>query len=282
MLIAGMLTGSSFLDRTVYAKDGLTSDDENAGALKATPIELITNYNNYYEFSNDKKAVKVLAQDLTLHPWTITVDGEVENPFTIDIDDLTKLFAMEERIYRFRCVEGWSMVVPWTGFSLARLIDRARPTSRARFVAFESVHRRSEMPGQRAGSLIWPYREGLRIDEAMHPLTFAVTGLYGKPLPKQNGAPLRIAVPWKYGFKNPKAIVHIHLVPSQPATSWNVLAPSEYGFYGNVNPLVSHPRWSQQRENSIGEMKKHSTLMLNGYADQVAHLYAHNDAKALY
>ena len=282
MLIAGMLTGSSFLDRTVYAKDGLTSDDENAGALKATPIELITNYNNYYEFSNDKKAVKVLAQDLTLHPWTITVDGEVENPFTIDIDDLTKLFAMEERIYRFRCVEGWSMVVPWTGFSLARLIDRARPTSRARFVAFESVHRRSEMPGQRAGSLIWPYREGLRIDEAMHPLTFAVTGLYGKPLPKQNGAPLRIAVPWKYGFKNPKAIVHIRLVPSQPATSWNILAPSEYGFYGNVNPLVSHPRWSQQRENSIGEMKKHSTLMLNGYADQVAHLYAHNDAKALY
>ncbi|MFZ6726108.1 protein-methionine-sulfoxide reductase catalytic subunit MsrP [Undibacterium sp. MH2W] len=282
MLIAGMLTGSSFLDRTVYAKDGLTSDDENAGALKATPIELITNYNNYYEFSNDKKAVKVLAQDLTLHPWTITVDGEVENPFTIDIDDLTKLFAMEERIYRFRCVEGWSMVVPWTGFSLARLIDRARPTSRARFVAFESVHRRSEMPGQRAGSLIWPYREGLRIDEAMHPLTFAVTGLYGKPLPKQNGAPLRIAVPWKYGFKNPKAIVHIRLVSSQPATSWNILAPSEYGFYGNVNPLVSHPRWSQQRENSIGEMKKHSTLMLNGYADQVAYLYAHNDAKALY
>lgn len=247
-----------------------------------TPLADITSYNNYYEFSTDKKAVKTLAQALTVTPWAITVDGEVEKPFTVDADDLFKLFGREERIYRLRCVEGWAMVVPWSGFSLSKLIERARPTSRAKFVEFESLKRSSEMIGQRTGTLPWPYREALRIDEAMHPLTFAVTGLYGQPLPKQNGAPLRLAVPWKYGFKSAKAITRIRLVNDQPATSWNQLSPSEYGFYGNVNPQVPHPRWSQARESRIGELQKRPTLPFNGYAEQVADLYKGVDPKTLF
>lgn len=248
----------------------------------STPLADISSYNNYYEFSTDKKAVKVLAQALTLQPWTITVEGEVEKPFTVDADDLQRLFGNEERIYRLRCVEGWSMVVPWSGFPLSRLLERARPTSRARFVEFESLKRSSEMIGQRTGSLPWPYKEGLRIDEAMHPLAFAVTGLYGQSLPKQNGAPLRLALPWKYGFKSAKAIVKIRLVNDQPSTSWNLAGPSEYGFYGNVNPQVAHPRWSQARENRIGELQKRPTLPFNGYAEHVADLYKGQDPKVLY
>ena len=277
-----MATGTQCLTQNAFPAQRLMIGENGVGSEATTPLELIKNYINYYEFSNDKKASKVLAQELTLHPWKITIDGEVEKPYTLDIDDIAKLFPIEERIYRFRCVEGWSMVVPWMGFSLGNLIERARPTSRAKFVSFESLNRSSEMVGQRTGNLIRPYLEGLRIDEAMHPLTFAVTGLYGQSLPKQNGAPLRIIIPWKYGFKNPKAIVRINLVASQPLTSWSMLAPSEYGFYGNVNPKVPHPRWSQARENRIGEIQKHPTLMLNGYADQVAHLYSTIDAKALY
>jgi sulfoxide reductase catalytic subunit YedY len=223
-----------------------------------------------------------LAQALTLKPWTVHVEGEVEKPFTVDADDLARLFGVEERIYRLRCVEGWSMVVPWSGFALSKLIERARPTSRARFVAFESLQRSSEMIGQRGGSLPWPYREGLRIDEAMHPLAFAVTGLYGQSLPKQNGAPLRLALPWKYGFKSPKAITRIRLVNEQPPTSWSQLSPSEYGFYGNVNPQVAHPRWSQARENRLGELQKRPTLPFNGYAESVAALYQGQDPKSLY
>ena len=247
-----------------------------------TPLADVSGYNNYYEFSSDKKAVKVLAQALNTKPWTITVEGEVENPFTLDTDDLARLFGSEERIYRFRCVEAWSMVVPWSGFALSRLIERARPTSRARYVAFESLQRSSEMIGQRGGSLAWPYREALRMDEAMHPLAFAVTGLYGQPLPKQNGAPLRLALPWKYGYKNAKAITRIRLVSEQPATAWNQLSPSEYGFYGNVNPQVPHPRWSQARENRLGELQKRATLPFNGYAQWVSDLYRGQDAKALF
>jgi methionine sulfoxide reductase catalytic subunit len=247
-----------------------------------TPLADITGYNNYYEFSTDKKAVKTLAQALTLQPWTISVSGEVEQPYTVDADDLFRLFGREERIYRLRCVEGWSMVVPWSGFALGRLIERARPTSRAKFVVFESLKRSSEMIGQRGGALPWPYREALRIDEAMHPLAFAVTGLYGQPLPKQNGAPLRLALPWKYGFKSAKAIVHIRLVQAQPATSWSLAAPGEYRFYGNVNPQVPHPRWSQARENRIGEIKKRPTLPFNGYGEQVAELYRGMDPTTLY
>jgi len=238
----------------LQARPGLAASlglggERTAGALRAAgeapnSLEDITGYNNYYEFSTDKRAVKVLAQALTLQPWTLTVEGEVEQPLTLDLDDLQRLFGSEERIYRLRCVEGWSMVVPWSGFALSRLLARARPTSRARFVAFESLQRKSEMIGQRTGSLPWPYLEGLRMDEAMHPLAFAVTGLYGQPLPRQNGAPLRLALPWKYGYKSAKAIVRIRLQYEQPYTSWNLLAPSEYGFYGNVNPEQPHPRWS--------------------------------------
>jgi sulfoxide reductase catalytic subunit YedY len=242
----------------------------------------ISGYNNYYEFSTDKKAVKVLAQALSLKPWTLSVEGEVEKPYTVDADDLARLFGVEERIYRLRCVEGWSMVVPWSGFALAKLIERARPTSRAKHVAFESLQRSSEMIGQRGGSLPWPYREGLRIDEAMHPLAFAATGLYGQSLPKQNGAPLRLALPWKYGFKSAKAITRIRLVSEQPPTSWSQLAPSEYGFYGNVNPQVAHPRWSQARENRLGELQKRPTLVFNGYAQWVAPLYQGQDPATLY
>jgi len=250
-----------------------------AGGEKLTGLSDITSYNNYYEFSTDKKAVKILAQELTLKPWTLTVDGEVEKPYTIDADELTKFFGSEERIYRLRCVEGWAMVVPWSGFALSKLIERAKPTSRAKFVAFESLKRSSEMIGQRSSNLPWPYREALRIDEAMHPLAFAVTGLYGQPLPKQNGAPLRLALPWKYGFKSAKAIVHVQLTSTQPVTSWNQASPSEYGFYGNVNPEVAHPRWSQSRENRIGELQKRPTLPYNGYAEWVADLYRGLDPK---
>ena len=242
----------------------------------------ISAYNNYYEFSSDKQAVKFLAQALTLAPWTITVEGEVEKPYTVDVDDLQRLFGVEERIYRLRCVEGWAMVIPWSGFALARMIARARPTSRAKFVAFESLKRSSEMIGQRGGALPWPYREGLRIDEAMHPLAFAATGLYGQPLPKQNGAPLRLALPWKYGFKSAKAITTIRLVNAQPPSSWSTLAPSEYGFYGNVNPQQPHPRWSQARENRIGELHKRPTLPFNGYAPWVADLYRGQDPQTLF
>jgi sulfoxide reductase catalytic subunit YedY len=257
-------------DTTLNAEDALT------------PLSDVTSYNNYYEFSTDKKAVKVLAQALTIRPWTITVEGEVEKPYTVDADELRRLFGNEERIYRLRCVEGWSMVIPWSGFPLGKLLERARPTSRAKFVEFESLQRSSEMIGQRTTVLPWPFREGLRMDEAMHPLAFAVTGLYGQALPKQNGAPLRLALPWKYGFKSAKAIQKIRLVSTQPMTSWSRLAPTEYGFYGNVNPQVPHPRWSQARENRIGELHKRATLPFNGYADQVADLYKGIDPKFLF
>ena len=260
----------------------LAAAARNAAGEPPSALDDIRAYNNYYEFSTDKQAVKVLAQALTLRPWTITVDGEVERPYTVDADALTRLFGSEERIYRLRCVEGWSMVIPWSGFALARLLERARPTGNAKFVAFESLQRSSEMIGQRGAGLPWPYREGLRMDEAMHPLSFAVTGLYGQALPAQNGAPLRLALPWKYGFKSAKAIVHIQLRRDMPPTSWNMAAPSEYGFYGNVNPLLPHPRWSQARENRIGELQKRATLPLNGYAEWVASLYSGQDPATLY
>lgn len=240
---------------------------------KSNTLSEITRYNNYYEFSTNKKAVIHLAQELTTEPWTLTIEGEVARPLTLDVDKILSLIATEERIYRLRCVEGWSMVIPWTGFSLCHLLKLARPTSRAKYVEFVSLLRPEEMVGQRIQSLDWPFREGLRIDEAMHPLTLIATGLYGKELPRQNGAPLRLVVPWKYAFKSIKAITHIRLLEQQPVSSWQQAAASEYGFYANVNPKVSHPRWTQQRENRIGELKKHRTQMFNGYAEQVAHLY---------
>ncbi|MBS4095981.1 MAG: protein-methionine-sulfoxide reductase catalytic subunit MsrP, partial [Sulfuricella sp.] len=248
---------------------------------RPTPLESIQSYNNYYEFSSSKEAVRLLAQNLTTSPWNIQIEGEVARPFSIGLEDLMRRFPGEERIYRLRCVEGWSMVIPWNGFPLARLIHLAQPNGQAKYVEFVSLHRPAEMIGQRQpGGLVWPYREALRLDEALHSLAFLATGLYGEALPKQNGAPLRLVVPWKYGFKQAKAITHIRFLRDMPRGSWQLAAASEYGFYGNVNPDVPHPRWSQKREVRIGELRKRPTLPFNGYAEQVAHLYAGLDPRA--
>lgn len=238
-----------------------------------TDINTATRYNNYYEFSTEKKAVIHLAREFKPQPWKISIDGEVSNPETYDLDEVLRFAPVEERVYRLRCVEGWSMVVPWMGIPLCTLLDRAEPTGNAKFVEFTSILKPEIMIGQRSPILPWPYTEGLRLDEAMHPLTMLATGMYGKPLPNQNGAPLRLVVPWKYGFKSIKAIVRIRLVSSMPVSSWSRAAPSEYGFYANVNPNVSHPRWSQRRETRLGEIAKRDTLLFNGYAEQVSSLY---------
>ena len=242
-----------------------------------TPFEAVTNYNNYYEFSTNKEAVARLAKDFPTSPWTVTVGGLVRNPKTYDVDDLISKFAQEERIYRLRCVEAWSMVIPWTGFKLSDLLREVEPTSDAKYVRFESLLAPDLMPGQKSAWYNWPYVEGMRLDEAMHDLTLMVTGLYGKPLPTQDGAPIRLAAPWKYGFKGIKAIVKIDLVDYQPSSLWMTAAPHEYGFYANVNPEVDHPRWSQGTERRIGELGRRKTLPFNGYADEVAHLYAGMD-----
>lgn len=241
--------------------------------LQLNSLEEISRYNNYYEFSTNKEAVWKLAEAFKTTPWTVTVEGAVEQPRTWSLDSLLKEFSQEDRIYPLRCVEGWSMVIPWQGFALGKLIAASRPTSQARYVELVSIERPSEMIGQRNASIPWPYTEGLRIDEAMHPLTILASGLYGKPLPAQNGAPLRLVVPWKYGFKSIKAITRIRLVESQPISSWMRASPSEYGFYANVNPSVAHPRWSQAREMRVGQLGKRPTLPFNGFADEVASLY---------
>ena len=232
----------------------------------------ITSYNNYYEFGTGKDEPAQYAGRLKTRPWTVAVGGEAGKPRSFSIEELLK-FPLEERIYRLRCVEGWSMVIPWVGFPLASLLKQVDPTSRAKYVAFETALRPGEMPGVARRVLDWPYREGLRMDEAMHPLTILAVGLYGEALPGQNGAPVRLVVPWKYGFKSIKSISRITLLEKQPPTSWNMAAPSEYGFYSNVNPAVDHPRWSQASERRIGEFLKRKTLPFNGYADQVAGLY---------
>jgi sulfoxide reductase catalytic subunit YedY len=242
-----------------------------------TSYEAITNYNNYYEFSQDKAEPAVLAKDFKTSPWQVEVGGMVAKPRTFAMEDLLKMFPQEERIYRHRCVEAWSMVIPWTGFSLNAILKQVEPTGDARFVAFQSIMAPDQMPGQKDPMFSWPYTEGLRLDEAMHPLATLATGLYGKPLPNQDGAPIRLVVPWKYGFKSIKAIVKITLVADQPATLWNNAAPDEYGFYSNVNPNRPHPRWSQATERRIGEDQRRPTLLFNGYADQVASLYAGMD-----
>lgn len=242
----------------------------------------ITRYNNYYEFSSNKKVVWKLAEAFQPEPWTLSIGGEVKRPRVWDYDQLLSAFTQQDRVYRMRCVEGWSKVVPWQGFPLADLIKLVEPTSRAKFVKFTSVLRPAEMVGQRQPTLPWPYQEGLRIDEANHPLTLIATGLHGKQLPAQNGAPLRLVVPWKYGFKSAKAIVAIDFVEQQPVSSWQQASPSEYGFYANVNPEVSHPRWPQRREVPIGKLAKRRTLMFNGYAEQVASLYGGMDLSQMY
>jgi sulfoxide reductase catalytic subunit YedY len=239
-----------------------------------TSYQDITTYNNFYEFGIDKSDPAANAQTLTPRPWTVRIEGAVHKPLVIDIDQLLTWFPLEERIYRMRCVEAWSMVIPWLGFPLGDLIKRTEPTSRAKYVAFISLSDPEQMPGQRRRILNWPYVEGLRIDEAVHPLTILAVGLYGKALPNQNGAPLRLVVPWKYGFKGIKSIVTIRLTEKQPRTTWNLAAPHEYGFYANVNPAVDHPRWSQASERRIGEFRRRPTLPFNGYAEQVASLYA--------
>jgi len=239
----------------------------------------VTTYNNFYEFGTDKRDPSVYAKTLKPRPWAVRVDGEVNRHEVIDVDTLLHRFPLEERVYRMRCVEAWSMVIPWVGFPLGDLLRRAEPTSRGKYVAFTTLLDPEQMPEQRQGVLDWPYVEGLRIDEAMHPLAILAVGLYGKALPNQNGAPLRLVVPWKYGFKGIKSIVRISLVESEPPTTWNLAAPNEYGFYANVNPAVDHPRWSQATERRIGEFRRRPTLPFNGYADQVASLYAGMDLR---
>jgi sulfoxide reductase catalytic subunit YedY len=249
-------------------KPGPFATDETQTSYKD-----ITTYNNFYELGTDKSDPAANANLLRTRPWTVAFEGEIAKPQVIDIDTLLGRFGLEERVYRLRCVEAWSMVIPWVGFPLGPLIQQLQPTSRAKYVAFTTKLAPDELPGQRTGALDWPYVEGLRMDEAMHPLTILAVGLYGEVLPKQNGAPLRLVVPWKYGFKSIKSIVRIRLVEQQPKTAWQKSAPQEYGFYSNVNPEVDHPRWSQAKERRIGEFFKRKTLMFNGYADQVASLY---------
>ncbi len=247
-----------------------------------TSYEAITNYNNFYEFSTDKVAVAKLAKDFKTSPWTLAVGGLVNKPTTFGIEDLLKRFPQEERIYRLRCVEAWSMVIPWQGFSLAALLKEVEPLSGAKYVRFETILDPLQMPGQREKFYPWPYVEGLRLDEAMHDLTILSTGLYGKPQLPQNGAPLRLVVPWKYGFKSIKSIVKVDLVDQEPKSFWTAMAPDEYGFYANVNPEVSHPRWSQASERRIGEVSRRKTLPFNGYAEEVAQLYAGLDLRKNY
>jgi len=247
-----------------------------------TTFEAVTNYNNFYEFSTDKEAVAILSKDFVAEPWTISIGGLVNKPGTYGIEELLRQFPQEERIYRLRCVEAWSMVIPWLGFPLAALLRVVEPTSEASYVRFETLLDREQMPGQRSPWYEWPYVEGLRLDEAMHPLTLLSTGLYGKALLPQNGAPIRLVVPWKYGFKSIKSIVRIDLVAEQPTSLWMSAAPNEYGFYANVNPEVSHPRWSQASERRIGELGRRPTLPFNGYAEEVASLYENMDLRANY
>ncbi|MDH5315839.1 MAG: protein-methionine-sulfoxide reductase catalytic subunit MsrP [Gemmatimonadota bacterium] len=248
--------------------------------LKPNPWDDVTGYNNFYEFGTGKEDPKANAGTLRPQPWSIKVEGEVKGTGTYDLDTLFKGLALEERIYRFRCVEAWSMVAPWNGYMLRDVIKRLEPTSRARYVEFTTLYDPKQMPGQRSRVLDWPYVEGLRMDEAMHPLTLLVTGVYGKTLPNQNGAPVRLIVPWKYGFKGIKSIVRIRFLEQQPRNTWNIAAPDEYGFYANVNPAVDHPRWSQKTERRLGKLFRQPTLPFNGYGDQVASLYTGMDLRA--
>lgn len=271
-LIAG---SAALMAAPAFAGTSPYSTDEPPNSL-----EDITTYNNYYEFGYDKTDPAEYASALTIDPWSVTVDGLVDNPGKYSLADLIAGQPIEERIYRFRCVEAWSMVVPWQGFQLSGLLQKLGVKPEAKYVAFETVVRPSEMRGQNGGSIEWPYREGLRIDEAMNPLAFMATGLYGQPLPKQSGAPIRLVVPWKYGFKSAKALVRISLTDQEPVTTWKTLAPNEYGFYANVNPEVDHPRWSQATERRIGGglfAGRIDTQMFNGYGDQVASLYSGQD-----
>jgi sulfoxide reductase catalytic subunit YedY len=274
LLVGGRASGGE--ERTLRRFEGLergeyTLDEE------LTQYEHATHYNNFYEFGDDKASPARLAGSLRPAPWSVLIEGEVAKPGRIPLEALLAPAALEERVYRLRCVEAWSMVIPWVGVPLASLLERFEPSSRAKFVEFETLLDPEQLPGQRLPLLEWPYREGLRIDEAMHPLAILAVGMYGRELPNQNGAPLRLVVPWKYGFKSIKSIVAIRLRESRPTTTWNAQLPAEYGFFANVNPEVDHPRWSQRRERRIGELSRRATLPFNGYAEEVAGLYAGMD-----
>jgi len=292
---AGLLAGTTLATAGVYRfinppppKAVVTAEIQNIikptdfrTEEKLNTFEEITNYNNYYEFSTSKTAVAREAEDFITRPWTVEVGGLVQKPKTFDIEDLLK-FDQEERIYRFRCVEGWSMVIPWIGFPLKKILDSVKPLGAAKYVAFETLYDSKQMQSSFSAGIALPYVEGLRLDEAAHPLTILATGLYGKQMPNQNGAPIRLIVPWKYGFKSIKSVVKITLTDQEPPTTWNIAAPSEYGFYSNVNPNVRHPRWSQATENRIGEYTRRSTLLFNGYAEQVESLYSEMDLKRFF
>jgi sulfoxide reductase catalytic subunit YedY len=295
--MAGVIAGSAALTACGISADKALTPEAVGQETSTTPgaagmtdelgdslnsLKDITHYNNYYEFTTDKEGVASLAKNFKTTPWEITVDGLVAKPLTLSVDDLIKKYPPEERIYRLRCVEAWSMVIPWVGFSLSKLLKDVEVTSSAKYVRFETLFKPDEMPGEKQSWYPWPYQEGLRLDEAMHDLTILATGLYGGELPAQNGGGIRLVAPWKYGFKSIKAIVRIELVTDQPATMWSSIAPNEYGFYANVNPEVDHPRWSQATERRIGELKRRPTLPFNGYADQVANLYTGMDLRKFY
>jgi sulfoxide reductase catalytic subunit YedY len=265
------------IDHLQFKKNPDFMLDEKINSLKD-----ITRYNNFYEFGTDKEDPAKYAHTLKTDPWNVRVEGEVEKPADYHLEDLIKQSQLEERVYRLRCVEAWSMVIPWVGIPLGSLIKRFKPTAKAKYVEFTTLYDPEQMPGQKRAVLDWPYVEGLRMDEAMHPLSMLAVGLYGKVLPNQNGAPIRLVVPWKYGFKNIKSIVKIRFTETMPRTTWNLAGPREYGFYANVNPEVDHPRWSQSRERRIGEFFKRKTEMFNGYAEQVASLYAGMDLRRNY
>ena len=275
----GLAAGSMIISQNFIKTAGASVKDEK---LKLTERRYVTTYNNYYEFGTGKSDPVEKSQKFKTKPWDILIDGEVDKPIKISMEEIINMFPSEERVYKLRCVEGWSMIIPWLGFPLNKILKKVSPTTKGKFVKFTSVLDPEQMIGQRFPILDWPYKEGLRIDEAMHDLTILVTGLYGKKLPNQNGAPLRLMVPWKYGFKSPKAIVNIKLVEKMPTSSWMKASPNEYGFYSNVNPRVDHPRWSQATERVIGEgiiSPRIPTTMFNGYADQVENLYTGMDLK---
>jgi sulfoxide reductase catalytic subunit YedY len=284
-MAGGMPMGDAFAQSPNAQKLAAKSNPAYVVMDKKTLYKDATTYNNFYEFGTDKSDPAKSAGTLKTRPWTVVVEGEVKKPMTLDIDSLLKLAPLEERIYRLRCVEGWSMVIPWIGYSLSELIKKVEPTGNAKYVEFITLNDKAQMPGLRSPVLEWPYVEGLRLDEANHPLALLTVGMYGEVLPNQNGAPVRIVVPWKYGFKSAKSIVRIRFVKDQPRTAWNIAAPNEYGFFSNVNPDVDHPRWSQANERRIGEdsffVKKRKTLMFNGYSE-VASLYAGMDLKKFF
>jgi sulfoxide reductase catalytic subunit YedY len=276
LLFNPWLTTDASLRIGDYRKNVITLDEE------MTPEDDVTRYNNFYEFGTGKSDPARYARDFNTDDWKISVGGECEKPGEYSLEDLVKPFAIEERVYRLRCVEAWSMVIPWLGVPLESIIKSLQPTSKAKFVAFKTLYDPRRMPGQNRSVLRWPYREGLRIDESTNPLTLMAVGMYGKTMPNQNGAPVRLVIPWKYGFKSIKSIVSIDFIEQQPETTWNISSPREYGFYSNVNPGVDHPRWSQKKERRIGDIFKRKTLMFNGYEEEVAHMYDDMDLRVNY